>query len=274
MPKKITDIGNSALETADSASLNLQTKDILSSNTKLCDLVSRLETRLDTLEFALSRPNVDQSPTYASVVTNGTSTSLSGKNTNLQQIGEEHALNLVFTGIPECLSGGKDKRKMADYDHAAAALLYLTSESTSIVDVYRKGSLRDDGSARPLLVKLKSEWDVHKIMAKRAALKDYQSGKIFVNRDLPAADRPILARILKKRRDLILSGHSRANIRINKLRLFLNGQQIDCNSSPEDSVTVTNNALKTTTITSTTDTPDDEQLIYSSKVHPKNGQAS
>ena len=62
-------------------------------------------------------------------------------------------------------------------------LTFVTGRSIKVTDSFRLGRFTEGNKNRPVLVKLKSEWDKRVILAKSYQLKNYATRGIFVAPD-------------------------------------------------------------------------------------------
>ena len=86
-----------------------------------------------------------------------------------------------------------------------------------ILDVRRLG-LPAEGRTRTILVTLDSSFTKRMVLASLAKLRNYEK-KIFLSPDLSDKEVELEQAALKKRKELILNGESRNNLRIRKLQL-------------------------------------------------------
>ena len=95
-------------------------------------------------------------------------------------------------------------------------------------DAFRMGPYRGDSAKpRPILAYFQSVWDVQKVLSSLNKLKTFGE-KLYISRALCKQDRMLEKVLLSKRHELISSGTSRSSISIKGLKLYVDGQQVEC----------------------------------------------
>ena len=105
---------------------------------------------------------------------------------------------------------------------------HIGEENLSICQMYRLGKANpQQRRPRPLLVRLSSEWNARKCLAKSYKLKNFKE-KIFISKSLNQEEQILKRKIFKKRYDMINNEKvPRDELKIRGLTLERNGIKIN-----------------------------------------------
>lgn len=185
------------------------------------DRVSKMQLKIDKLENNENR-NTDMSNNHAnSQLRNGVNIQQNEKAANER----DHQYQLIVSGLPEALTGNLGERNNMDLNEINKVLVFLEASECKVVNLFRIGK-KIENKTRKLVIKLQSVWDARKIYAKAKEMKNYNIKNIFINRDLPADEKLKENNLLKIRRELILAGASRQDIKIRNFKIYNKGVEI------------------------------------------------
>ena len=128
--------------------------------------------------------------------------------------------DVTGSGIPECPQGtGKAERFAQDQASVAAVLSSVSPSVTSqsIRDIFRLGKYKADRH-RPILVKLHKYWDASIILSNKQQLS---SPEISIRLDLSPTQKVTLSLLVRKRRELLSSGHNSSDIKIKGNKIYV-----------------------------------------------------
>ena len=134
----------------------------------------------------------------------------------------ERKFNVVVYGIKECNKGtSRQDRVIQDTDNATSIIAKTDDHFTaqSIRDCLRLGKYTESRN-RPTLIKLTRAQDVTNILANRKKLAACPG--ISIKPDMNARERAIENILLRKRRELIISGQNGSKIKLRGNSLFVN----------------------------------------------------
>ena len=132
----------------------------------------------------------------------------------LRQPMESHQHQIRINGIPE--SDSKIRTEVLNYQ----------SEEFNKVMNNRHGKM---GRPSPDNNRPRTPWDVRKVLAKAATLKEYKERKVFISKSMNRDERQIEDQLLKKRRELINNNVNPRAIKIKFPRLFVDDKEFIMN---------------------------------------------
>ena len=139
----------------------------------------------------------------------------------LRQPMESHQHQIRINGILE--SDSKIRTEVLNYQSGEFnKVMKFLGEVPTITDIKRLGRPSPDNN-RPgtLLITFHNPWDVRKVLAKAATLKEYKERKVFISKSMNRDERQIEDQLLKKRRELINNNVNPRAIKIKFPRLFV-----------------------------------------------------
>ena len=144
----------------------------------------------------------------------------------LRQRMESHQHQIRINGIPE--SDSKIRTEVLNYQSKEFnKVMKFLGEDPTITAMKRLGRHSpDNNKPRTLLITFYNPWDVRKVLAKAATLKEYKERKVFISKSMNRDARQIEDQPLKKRRELINNNVNPRTIKIKFSRLFCRRQRI------------------------------------------------
>jgi len=139
----------------------------------------------------------------------------------------DYKLNLRISGIPEIQEFENSfARKEKEHEAIKEVFRYVGVEGVTVKNFYRIGTYNSTArEPRRILVSLTSCWDVRKIIAAAPLLKN-NPNKVFINPDLSPENREKEKRMLKKRRELIIAGNDRKDLKIKNMVLYCKNEVV------------------------------------------------
>lgn len=133
---------------------------------KFDNFMSSVNSSLQQFKSAIVAPSVIRSPITSVLLPNQPKSVIINRKANI-----------VIYGVPE-------DRDMTVWRGAVDDILkFVTGRSIEMTDSFRLGRFAEGNKSRPVLVKLRSEWDKRVILAKSYQLKNYPTRGIFISPD-------------------------------------------------------------------------------------------